>query len=96
MHIRLGNEDPVLRRDPALDRLQELMANTLGFGVGFCEVWTRRESIYVETDVHMLAADGELCTIPCFIIARTTHRLLQDLRLYFDPAPIPGWVSRVR
>lgn len=87
MHIRVANESPIIHRSLALDRLEIFMGATIGFGFGFCDVWTYREAIYVETDVALMPFDRVL-TIPCFIIARTTHRLLQDLRFYLDPAPM--------
>lgn len=64
------------------------MNATVSFGSGFCDVWNRRESIYVETDIQIVPESQSIYSIPCFIIARTTHRLLQDLRFYFDPTPI--------
>lgn len=90
LHLRIGNAPPLTGRREALDRLQDFLACTETFASGFCEAWSVREAIYVETEVGFRAADGSARRIPCALVARTTHGLLHDLRFHLDPSPIPG------
>jgi len=85
LHLRLANARPSLGREASLNELERFIACIDGFGVGFCEVWQRREVIYVETDLQCTTPSGLVHQLPCALIARTYDGLLQDLRFYLDP-----------
>ncbi|MBX7481707.1 hypothetical protein [Qipengyuania qiaonensis] len=88
-HLRIANAPPVTGRVQVLDEIATFLGRIEGFGNQFCDVWQRRETIYAETDVTFRSHTGNLDAIPCVIIARTTHGVLQDLRFHLDPAPLP-------
>lgn len=88
LHLRIANAPPALGRDASLDELERFIARVDGFGLGFCEVWRRREVIYVETDVQCSTRSAQAHRIPCAVIARTFDGLLQDLRFHLDPTPL--------
>jgi hypothetical protein len=90
-HLRIGNEPPAVGKTEAMRALSRLLGCVEGFGYGFCEVWKRRETLYVETDIAFTAPDGEPAAIPCTILAREIGGALKDLRFHLDPAPLPGW-----
>lgn len=93
LHLRIANAPPALEREASLDQLERFIACVDGFGLGFCEVWRRREVIYVETDVQCSTPSGFVHRIPCAVIARTYEGLLQDLRFHLDPAPLAAFHS---
>lgn len=94
VHSRIANGSIRTRRDLALADLSALLERIDGFGCDYCESWQRGDTIYAETDVRFRSADGASHTIPCVIVARTTHGSLRDLRFHLDPSPIPGWPPR--
>lgn len=88
-HLRIGNEPPFVGRAVALPALAAFRARIDGFGCGFCEVWTRRETIFAEAEVQFRDAQGRPASIPRAIVARVTEGRLRDLRVHLDPTPIP-------
>ena len=91
VHLRIANGPIRTRLDPALAELWALLDRIDGFGCDYCESWQRGDTIYAETDVRFRRSEGQLCNIPCVIVARTTHGVIRDLRFHLDPTPIPDW-----
>lgn len=88
-HLRIGNGPPLVGRAAALPALEAFCQRVEAFGCGFCQVWTRREAIFAETEVRFRNAAGGEARIPCVIVARATEGQLRDLRFHLDPGPIP-------
>lgn len=91
LYVRIGNEPVLSGQTPSLDALRDFLQCTDTFACGFCEVWAFNEAIYVETELEYREPGGVLRQIPCSVIARTTHGLVHDLRIYLDPSPIPTY-----
>jgi hypothetical protein len=90
MHLRIGNADATVERCNAIRQLTKLLTHIESFGLNYCDVWQRRETIWVETDVVFFDDQIVRRVIPCVMIGRTMADLLVDLRFYFDPRPVPG------
>jgi hypothetical protein len=91
-HARIGNAPPAVGRNAVLKVLVALYAPIEGFGSDYFDSWTRREAVFIETDLAFRAgAAGRIDRIPCVAIMRVTRNLLRDFRLLLDPAPIPNW-----
>jgi hypothetical protein len=90
LHLRIGNDRPGMNRAESLDVLRRFLGRTESFGQGFCECWVVREAIHMETEIGYRTADGCQQRIPCAVIARTTHGLIDDLRFHLDPSPLPS------
>jgi hypothetical protein len=90
MHLRIGNADASVEWRNAIRQLTKLLAHVESFGLSYCDVWQRRETIWVETDLMFFDDQIVRRVIPCVIIGRTMAGLLVDLRFYFDPRPVPG------
>lgn len=88
LHVRIGNAPTATTQADALDALSAFLARTDAFACGFCEVWAVNEAIYLETELEYGTACGARQRIPCAVVARTTHALLQDLRFHLDPTPL--------
>jgi hypothetical protein len=78
-----------MRREAALDALQDFLGPIDRFGGGFCEIWQRREAIYAETELVFSDAATPVPNIPCVLVARTTHGLLRDIRIHLDLTGFP-------
>jgi hypothetical protein len=87
--VRIGNAPAATGREASLNALRTFLHCTDHFACGFCEMWTVKEAIYVETELEYRGPDGAARRIPCCVIARTTHGLLHDLRFHLDPTPLP-------
>lgn len=91
LHIRIGNAPARSGQEEGLSLLREFLHCTEAFACGFCEVWSIREAIYLETELEYAEPDGTRARIPCSVIARTTHGVVHDLRIHLDPSPLPGF-----
>lgn len=87
--VRIGNRNATRSKQDALDQLATFFSRLIGFAGPYCEVWTRRRDIFIETHVHFLTGRGQPSELPCMIVARIRGGLLMDLRFYLDPCPIP-------
>jgi hypothetical protein len=90
IHLRIGNADAAIERSSAIRQVMVLLTSVEAFGQSYCDVWQRRDTIYVESDIVFLDRQQARRVIPCVIIGRTMAGLLVDLRFYFDPRPVPG------
>jgi hypothetical protein len=70
--VRIGNAPAATGRQASLDALRSFLHCTDRFACGFCEIWSVREAIYVETELEYRGPDGAPRRIPCSVIARTT------------------------
>ena len=84
LHLRIGNAAPALTKADALLALRDFLEGTETFNCAFCEFWARKEVIYVETELVACGSRTPNLVIPCVIVARTTHGVLDDLRFYVD------------
>lgn len=91
LYVRIGNATPCCGQAESLETLRAFLHCTEAFATGFCELWAIKEAIYIETEVAYRAPNGTISCIPCAVIARTTHGLVQDLRFHLDPAPLTGF-----
>jgi hypothetical protein len=91
LHVRIGNTPALSGQAPSLAALRAFLHCTEAFACGFCEMWSIKEAIYVETELEYCEPNGRPNRIPCSVIARTTHGLVHDLRFHLDPSPLPGF-----
>lgn len=91
LYVRIGNGTALSGQTECLEAVRTFLHCTEAFACGFCEIWVIKEAIYVETELQYVDPDGASRRIPCSVIARTTHGLLQDLRFHLDPSPLPGY-----
>lgn len=89
IHLRIGNGPIARDRSSSLAMLSSFLNRTEDVGCGYYETWQQREAIIAETSIEFIDQSGKLTEIPCAIFVRTTHGLIQDMRLYLDPARIP-------
>lgn len=82
--VRIANGPALSGQGASLDALGAFLQCTDAFACGFCEIWAVREAIYIETEAEYREDAGLLRRIPCAVVARTTHGLVQDLRFYLD------------
>lgn len=87
--VRIANDPARSGQLEGLDSLRDFLETTEAFACGFCEMWAVKEAIFIETELECREPEGALRRIPCAVIARTTHGLLHDLRIYLDPSPLP-------
>lgn len=88
LHLRIGNDPPVLGREAGLLAMKYLADRVIDSGVRFCACWKRREAIFAETEVLFKDARHASRMIPCAMIARTDGTAVLDLRLYLDLSPM--------
>lgn len=93
LYVRIGNGSALSGQAASLDALRAFLHCTEAFACGFCEMWSVKEAIFVETELEFRQPDGVPRRIPCSVIARTTHGVVHDLRFHLDPSPLPGFQS---
>jgi len=91
LHVRIGNAPPLTGQEAGLAALRGFFQCMDAFAEGFCEAWALKEAIYLETELDCRQHAGATRSIPCSVIARTTHGVVHDLRFYLDPTPLPGF-----
>jgi len=89
LHLRIANGPVHTRREQGLVDLRDFLSRVSRLGCDFCEMWQRRETIFAETELEFIDAGGRPSKIPCVLVARTTHGLVRDLRIYIDTAGLP-------
>lgn len=85
LHLRIANGPVHTARSTALDALRAFFDPVVGIGCGFHEVWQRRDTIHLETDMDIATTRAAKRRIPCVLVARTTHGLIRDMRFHLDP-----------
>lgn len=86
--VRIGNEPARGGQSQALAALKNFLIGIRAFSSGFCQIWSVDEAIYIETELEYRAVDASNGIIPASVIARTTHGVVHDLRIYLDPTPL--------
>jgi hypothetical protein len=89
VHLRIGNNAPAIGKDASLAALSVFFGRIDSVGNGYWELCRRRETIFAEVEIRFLDTGGADRRIPCVIVARLASGSLLDLRLAFDPSPIP-------
>lgn len=89
LHLRIGNDPPILDRAAGLRALERFFGRVRAFGVSYWQVWRLREALFAETDCGFADAAGRTDVVPCAITARIAGGALIDLRFHLDPSPIP-------
>lgn len=94
VHLRIGSALPAIGKAPSVAELGRLLDRVEAVGGIFHEVWQVDETCFVETEITYTGLDGRAATIPCVVIVRPHTGLVQDLRFYLDPTPLPAWGAR--
>lgn len=94
VHLRVGSAVPAVGKRRALVELGRLLDRVEAVGGVFHEVWQVDETCFVETEISYAGSGGRATAIPCVVIVRPHTGLVQDIRFYLDPTPLPGWGGR--
>jgi hypothetical protein len=89
IHMRIGNAVPVIGKVAVMAELETFFDRVQSVGDSFWEVCRRRDTIFVEVEIHFIDVVGADRLIPCVIVARLAGGNLLDLRFDLDPSPIP-------
>lgn len=94
VHLRVGSAAPAVGKRRALAELALLLDRVAAVGGVFHEVWQVDDTCFVETEITYAGPGGRTTVIPCVVIVRPHTGLVQDIRFYLDPTPLPALCPR--
>lgn len=89
VHLRIGNERPVIGKRKALTALADLFEHFEELGPAFRQVVSAGETIVAETS-YRLRESRDCPNIPCAVILRSERGLISDVRYYLDRTSAAG------
>jgi ketosteroid isomerase-like protein len=88
VRLRLGNAEPVEGKSAFVEAVNAFLGSVAGFRHEVLEIWSDRDAVIVELDVHYTRLDGGEVTVPCCNVFRLRDGLVCDYRSYIDATPV--------
>jgi ketosteroid isomerase-like protein len=88
VHLRLGNAEPVEGRTAFVESVTQFIASVAGFRHEFLNIWSDRDALIAEFDVHYIRLDGGEVTLPCCNVFRVRDGLVAEYHSYMDATPV--------
>jgi len=85
--LQIGNS-PVVDGKAAFAQSREFVGSVAGFGHTITSVWSDRDALIAELEVHYTRLDGRQLTLPCCNVLRLRDGLVADYRVYMDINPV--------
>jgi 6-methylsalicylate decarboxylase len=88
VRLQLGNADPVEGKSAFVEALQTFFASVARFRHVVTNVWSDRDALIAELEVHYTRLDGAELTLPVCNVFRLRDGSVADYRVYMDIAPV--------
>jgi ketosteroid isomerase-like protein len=88
IQLRLGNAEMIRGKAAFVDAVNGFLSSIAGVRHEILRVFTDRDAVVVEFDVHYTRRDTNLVTIPCCNVFRLRDGLIAEYRSYIDAAPV--------
>jgi ketosteroid isomerase-like protein len=88
VRLRLGNSAVVEGKPAFVDAVHEFYASVAGFRHDVINVWSDRDALIAELEVHYTRLDGGEVTLPCCNVFRLRNGSVADYRVYIDITPV--------
>jgi ketosteroid isomerase-like protein len=88
VRLQLGNADAVEGKPAFVEALQAFIASVARVRHVVTDVWSDREALIAELEVHYTRLDGAKLTLPVCNVFRLRDGLVADYRVYMDIAPV--------
>ncbi len=88
VRLRLGNAEPVQGKSAFVSAVTAFLASVAGFRHEVLNVWSDRDALIAEFDVHYVRLDGGQVTVPCCNVFRLRDGLVSEYRSYIDATPV--------
>jgi limonene-1,2-epoxide hydrolase len=88
VRLRLGNGATIEGKSAFVEALQTFFASVARFRHVVTNVWSDREALIAELEVHYTRLDGTEKTLPVCNVFRLREGAVADYRVYMDIAPV--------
>jgi ketosteroid isomerase-like protein len=88
VRLRLGNAEPVQGKPAFVKAVNAFLASVAGFRHEVVNIWSDRDALIAEFDVHYTRLDGGEVTVPCCNVFRLRDGLVAEYRSYIDTTPV--------
>jgi 6-methylsalicylate decarboxylase len=88
VRLQLGNADPVEGKPAFVEALQAFFSSVARFRHGVTNVWSDRDTLIAELEVHYTRIDGAELMLPVCNLFRLRDGSVADYRVYMDIAPV--------
>ena len=88
VQLRLGNAQMIQGKAAFIDAVHAFLGSVARVRHEILNVFTDRDAVIVEFDVHYTRHDGKLVTLPCCNVFRLRDGLIAEYRSYIDATPV--------
>jgi ketosteroid isomerase-like protein len=88
VRLRLGNAEPVQGKSAFVEAVTAFLASVASFRHEVLDVWSDRDALIAEFDVHYTRLYGGEVTLPCCNVFRLRDGLVAEYRSYVDATPV--------
>lgn len=88
VRLQIGNSPVVVGKAAFVESLEAFVASVASFDHTVTSLWTDREALIAELQVHYTRLDGRELTLPCCNVFRLRDGLVADYRVYMDINPV--------
>jgi len=88
VRLQIGNAPVVDGKAAFAQSLEEFVRSVAGFSHTITSVWSDRDALIAELEVHYTRLDGRQLTLPCCNVFRLRDGLVADYRVYMDISPV--------
>jgi ketosteroid isomerase-like protein len=88
VQLRLANAELIQGRTAFVDAVSAFLGSVAGVRHEIINVFTDRDAVIVEFDVHYTRHDANVVTLPCCNVFRLRDGLIAEYRSYIDAAPV--------
>jgi ketosteroid isomerase-like protein len=88
VRLQIGNSPVVDGKAAFAQSIEEFVGSVAGFGHTITSVWSDRDALIAELEVHYTRLDGRQLTLPCCNVLRLRDGLVADYRVYMDINPV--------
>jgi ketosteroid isomerase-like protein len=88
VRLRLGNATTVHGKAALIAEVKAFLGSVGGVRHEFINIWSDRDALIAEFDVHYMRLDGRTVTLPCCNVFRLRDGLIAEYRSYIDATPV--------
>jgi ketosteroid isomerase-like protein len=88
VRLRLGNAPAAEGKAAFVEGVNAFLGSVAKFRHEILDVWSDREALVVELEVHYTRLDGAEVVLPCCNVFRLRSGLVADYRSYMDINPV--------
>lgn len=88
VRLRLGNAPMVEGKNAFIEAVDAFLGSVAGFRHEVISVWSDRNTLIVELNVHYVRLDGGEVTVPCCNVFELRGGSVSDYRSYIDATPV--------